>query len=77
MQLSDGGKVVDYEALKRKCNSVLTEYKFSTNFAQMVCFGKKNHGKVFEKNGDEVRLWEPVERFIKEEFNRTRRIETA
>jgi hypothetical protein len=67
MKLLENNKVVSRSKLNEKCNSLIRD--FTGNFNQMSQFGKKNHGKVFEVNKDEVRLWEPVESFIKAEYN--------
>ena len=37
---------------------------FDTNFAQMKIIAPKNHGKIFEHNGHEVTIWEPVKPFV-------------
>jgi hypothetical protein len=37
---------------------------FKNNFDQMCNFGERNHAKVFDKNGNDVFLWEPVKDFI-------------
>ena len=39
---------------------------FSTNFDQMKSISDKNHGKVFEVNGQNVTIWAPVESAVKE-----------
>jgi len=43
--------------------------RFKGNFDQMANMRYKNHGKVFEKNGDILKLWEPVREFIKEQYS--------
>lgn len=37
---------------------------FSSNFDQMKNFGKKNHGKIFEQDGNRVYLWDKVKDFV-------------
>src|SRR5690606_25555963 len=48
---------VKYDLLADYCSGIKT---FKSNFAQMKNFGEKNHGKVFELNGQIVTLWNPV-----------------
>ena len=66
-----------YLDLERSGEKHITEFKiqsvvpdiglaFATNFAQMRNFGEKNHGKVFEVYGDQVKLWEPIEPYVRE-----------
>jgi hypothetical protein len=64
MKLLNGKEFVRKEALKHSCNIK----KFDGNFNQMVNFGEKNHGKVFEVTGDEVRLWKEVAEFVMKEY---------
>jgi hypothetical protein len=39
---------------------------FATNFDQMKSISDKNHGKVFEVNGQQVTIWLPVEAAVRE-----------
>ena len=39
---------------------------FESNFAQMKIIAPKNHGKVFDQRGSEVKIWEPVQDFVRE-----------
>lgn len=41
---------------------------FELNFKQMSEYGSNNHGKVFEVQGDEVMLWEPIKDYIHEKY---------
>lgn len=41
---------------------------FATSFAQMKAIAEKNHGKVFDQDGDYVRLWAPAEPLVRELF---------
>ncbi len=43
--------------------------KFRGNFEQMANFGAKNHGKVFERVGDNLTLWAPVKEFVREAYS--------
>lgn len=36
----------------------------------MKNLGEKNHAKVFEESGSRVTLWEPVRKFVKNEYKR-------
>jgi hypothetical protein len=68
LELLKENKSLSREILKKECNSLVND--FNGNFNQMAQFGEKNHGKVFEVNRDEVRLWEPVAKFILNEYKR-------
>ncbi len=37
---------------------------FDINFAQMKIIAPKNHGKIFEHDGQEVTIWDPVKPFV-------------
>ena len=39
---------------------------FESNFAQMKIIAPKNHGKVFDQTGLEVRVWSPVSAYVRE-----------
>jgi hypothetical protein len=39
---------------------------FMPNFMQMRNFGEKNHGKIFEIYGNQVKLWEPIIPYVRE-----------
>ncbi len=47
----------------------ISKYQYRTNFTQMSNFGKKNNAKVFERNGDVIKIWEPVKNFVLEKYN--------
>lgn len=55
-----------YNDLKNECMKIPT---FETNYDQMKNFGEKNHAKVFEENNYEIHLWEPVKKYIIDEYN--------
>jgi len=57
---------VSFKLLEMSCSDV---ERFKGNFDQMTNMRYKNHGKVFEKNGDILKLWEPVREFIKEQYS--------
>ena len=65
--------------LNRKDNAYITEdnlesyfkskfpkIKFKGNFNQMKTIDSHNHGKVFEKNGENITIWEPVRLYVEE-----------
>ncbi len=39
---------------------------FKNNFDQMKNIAEKNHGKVFEQNGGQIEIWEPVSLLVSE-----------
>ena len=39
---------------------------FYSNFNQMINFGAKNHGKIFERNGAFIEIWQPVQLHVAE-----------
>jgi hypothetical protein len=39
---------------------------FKNNFDQMKNIAEKNHGKIFEQNGDNIEIWKPVSKFVSE-----------
>lgn len=59
--LSGRNGYVSLKALKKASAHIP---HFDTNFAQMKNISKKNHGKIFEVDGDEVRFWPPVAEFV-------------
>lgn len=52
---------VNYDILARNCSGIKT---FKANFAQMINFGEKNHGKVFEKTNSLITLWNPIKKNV-------------
>jgi len=57
---------VSFSVIEKLCENI---DKFRGNFEQMANFGAKNHGKVFERNGDVLTLWSPVKDFVKESYS--------
>ena len=45
-------------------NSGLDSREFTSHYNQMKSFAEKAHGKIFEEEGKQVKLWEPVANFI-------------
>ena len=58
---------VEYDQLYNRCIEI---EKFEGNFNQMKNFGEKNHGKVFDQIGNNIKLWEPVRSFVTEEYRK-------
>lgn len=58
----NGNESVSLKKLRKACASLTT---FDTNFAQMKNIAERNHGKIFDVDGDEVCLWPPVAKFAK------------
>ncbi|MCR5319434.1 MAG: hypothetical protein K6E22_14535 [Treponema sp.] len=58
-------KFVLYDDLKKE--SAL-DSNFNGNFDQMKNLGRKNHGKIFEQNGDKIYLWDKVKDFVLEMY---------
>ena len=64
-----------YLDLRRSGSSAITESQlanavndpaFATNFIQMKIIADRNHGKIFDQQGDVVTIWPPVEEMIGE-----------
>ena len=58
--------VVKYKQLEEKSKV----NKFKGNYDQMKNFGSKNHGKIFEQDGQNIYLWDKVEKIIWNYYNR-------
>lgn len=70
LRLRDRGGLVTLVELKAACRDIP---RFEGNYNQMKNFGEKNNAKVFEETNGAVLLWEPVETFIIEEYERIKR----
>jgi len=46
--------------------NIKDEKFFESNFLQMKIIAEKNHGKIFEQNGDIVCLWKPIIESVRE-----------
>ncbi|MBW6481473.1 MAG: type I restriction enzyme HsdR N-terminal domain-containing protein [Vicingaceae bacterium] len=57
--------IVSFSVIEKQCENI---EKFRGNFEQMANFGAKNHGKIFERDGDNLTLWTPVKDFVKESY---------
>jgi hypothetical protein len=58
--------VVTYGQLKKEANMTT----FKGNFDQMKNFGIKNHGKIFEQDGENIYLWKKIENIIWENYKK-------
>lgn len=50
--------------------SGMDPHKFKTNFNQMKIISYKNHGKVFSELNENVTLWEPLAKYIVNEYEK-------
>lgn len=60
---SSGVSTIRESDLRRQLPSLRS---FETNFAQMKIFAERNHGKIFDSDGDVVTVWEPVLPYVRE-----------
>ncbi len=67
LELEDNSNFVEYDRLAHKCDNIKT---FKSNFSQMVNFGEKNHGKVFEKNNSIITIWNPIKEELISEYKK-------
>lgn len=65
MEMFEKDEKVSLRQLADSCGDVKN---FAVNFAQMNKANGKNHGKVFQVEGDAVLLWPPVKEFIIQEY---------
>lgn len=56
---------INFSIIEKECEGI---DKFMGNFNQMANFGERNHGKVFDKNGDIITLWEPIKEFVRKQY---------
>jgi hypothetical protein len=52
-------------------NSGLDSKEFTSHYNQMKSFAEKAHGKVFEEENGQVKLWKPIADFVVEQFKTT------
>ena len=65
LELSKSDPFLTQSKLRAKCEDIKD---FDGNYNQMKNFGPKNHGKVFEEKDGCIELWEPVRKFILEQY---------
>ena len=61
----NGNEFLNFNEFKEICTDI---NRFDSNFAQMSKITKKNHGRVFELIGTNLFLWEPIKKFVFEEY---------
>ena len=61
--------VVTYDQLNEEANIP----KFKENFDQMKIISRKNHGKIFEQTGNNIKLWKEVEDIIWDYYKQQRK----
>ena len=66
MELLEDNEFVEKNRLVEVCKEI---DKFEGNFSQMSQFGPKNHAKIFDVKKNQIRLWKPIETFVKEYYN--------
>jgi hypothetical protein len=68
MELQEKKGFVNLTDLEKACSGIPT---FKPNYDAMKIIAPHNSGKVFDENEkNEITLWEPVEEFIKKEYNK-------
>ena len=66
LELQKINNTIDIEQLEYECDI----QQFKTNFAKMIDYTDKNHGKVFEKIDNKIYLWEPTKEFVLNEYKK-------
>ena len=62
LELKRGGRG---EIREKDLEELFSDKKsFQTNFIQMRIIADRNHGKVFDQEGEFVNIWGPVEEYI-------------
>ena len=65
--------IVTLEKLKEEAG-IKGVGKFEKNYDQMKNFGPKNHGKIFEQNGEKVYLWNKIEDIIWNQYKQIKKL---
>ncbi len=76
LELHSTNPYVSFESLKQKCIVDMPFDKFKSNYSQMINFGTKNNGKIFDDTEGFIKLWQPVEQFILHEYSKITNIPT-
>jgi len=76
LKLQADNTYVSFEDLKEQCVIDMPLDKFKSNYSQMINFGEKNNGKIFDDSDGYIKLWEPVEKFILSEYSKITNIPT-
>ena len=69
MELSEYDNHSIFDSLLES-ESGLNKREFISHYNQMKSFSEKSHGKIFEEQNGEVRLWKPVSKFIINQFQK-------
>jgi hypothetical protein len=64
----NGNEFIDLNVFKAICSDI---NGFDSNLAQMSKISKNNHGRVFELIGTNLYLWEPIKKFVFEEYEKS------
>ncbi len=59
-------KYITEDNLKLYFKSKFPKIRFESNFYQMKTIDSHNHGKVFEQNGENITIWQPVILYVEE-----------
>ena len=64
MSLSENNKNLIPVSLLEKHSNLESSKEFSSHYSQMKIIAPKAHGKVFEEENGQVKLWKPIEDFV-------------
>ena len=64
MSLSENNKNLISLSLLEKHSNLESTKEFSSHYSQMKIIAPKAHGKVFEEENGQVKLWKPIEDFV-------------
>lgn len=65
LSLKDNEYITE-DNFKSYFKSKFPKIRFDSNFYQMKTIDSHNHGKVFEQNGENITIWEPVRPYVEE-----------
>ena len=68
LKLNELNNIVTIEMLEQECNLKT----FKSNFQQMCNFSEKNNAKIFTKFETKICLWDKVEKFILDEYQKSK-----
>ena len=64
MRLSENNKHSISLSILEKDSNTESSKEFTSNYSQMKIIAPKAHGKVFEEENGQIRLWKPIENFV-------------
>jgi len=76
LELYSKNPYILFDSLKQKCILDMPLKIFKNNYSQMINYGEKNNGKVFDDTEGYIKLWQPVEQFILQEYSKITNIPT-